>query len=338
METRRKFLLILFAFIAMITVGIIGYMYLLQVNFIDALYMTVITISTVGYGEVAEMSYLAKLFSIGIIFSGLSVFGYGITSLVTLFFEGDLKAAWRRKQMENKIKNLKEHYIICGSGEIGHTVITTFQENNVPFIVIEINPSRYEELIKEDCLVILGDATNEDVLEQANITYAKGVICTLSNDADNVFTVLTARQMNESVYIVSKAIEKSAHNKLKKAGANNTISANEIGGHRMASLVLRPSVISFLDIITQAGDVTLDLEEVILCNGSDLVNLTLNDAKIPENTGLIVLALKRKDTTKLTFNPSSTEILQEGDIMIVLGQESQVKKLQALACPKNAIK
>ncbi|QSX07947.1 potassium channel protein [Alkalibacter rhizosphaerae] len=335
MEARRKFIFIITTFIIIITVGVIGYMNLLRINFIDALYMTVITISTVGYGEVAEMTDPAKFFSIGIIFAGLSVAGYGITSLVALFFEGELKDAWRRKQMENKIKQLTDHYIVCGAGEIGHTVIDSFQENNVPFVVIEKNQKRFEELIKENCLVILGDATSEDTLEQANIAHSKGVICTLSNDADNVFTVLTARQMNEDIYIVSKAIEKNAHNKLRKAGANNTISPNEIGGRRMASLVLRPSVISFLDIITQAGDVTLDLEEVTICNGSELVNLALMDAKIPEITGLVVLALKRKNSTKLTFNPSSTEILQDGDTMIVLGQEAQVKKLQVMACPKN---
>lgn len=332
MEARKKFVLIIITFFIIITVGVVGYMNLLQVNLIDALYMTAITISTVGYGEVAEMTNLAKLFSIGIIFAGLTVAGYGITSLVALFFEGELKDAWRKKQMENKIKNLKDHYIICGAGEIGHTVIKSFQESKVPFVVIEKNIKRYEELTKESCLVIFGDATNEDTLEEANIAQSKGVICTLSNDADNVFTVLTARQMNEDVYIVSKAIEKSATNKLKKAGANNTISANEIGGRRMASLVLRPSVMSFLDVITQAGDVTLDLEEVTICGKSALIDLTLRDARIPENTGLIVLALKRKNSTTLTFNPSSFEVLKDGDTMVVLGQETQVKKLRDMAC------
>lgn len=335
MEARRKFIFIIITFIVIITIGVSGYMYLLGINLIDALYMTAITISTVGYGEVAEMTNVAKLFTVGIIFAGLSVAGYGITSLVSLFFEGELKDAWRRRQMENRIKNLKNHYIICGAGEIGHTVIKSFKESKVPFVVIEKNPKRYEELDRESCLTILGDATSEDVLEEANIGQSKGVICTLSNDADNVFTVLTARQMNEDVYIVSKAIEKSAVNKLKKAGANNTISANEIGGRRMASLVLRPSVMSFLDIITQAGDVTLDLEEVTVCENSSLVHVALKDAKIPENTGLIVLALKRKNSTKLTFNPNSSEILQDGDTMVVLGQEIQVNKLKDMACHRE---
>ncbi|MBF7096371.1 potassium channel family protein [Alkalibacter mobilis] len=331
MDSRRKFAVIIITFVVIITIGIIGYMNLLQVNFIDALYMTAITISTVGYGEVAQMTTAAKLFSIGIIFAGLSVAGYGVTSLVALFFEGELKDAWRKKQMESKIKSLRDHYIVCGAGEIGHTVIKSFQESNVPFVVIEKNIKRADELEKEGYLTILGDATNEDTLEQAGIAYSKGLVSTLSNDADNVFTVLTARQMNDNVYIVSKAIDKNAHNKLKKAGADNTISANEIGGRRMASLVLRPSVMSFLDVITQAGDVTLDLEEVTIGEESNLIGQKLFEAKIPESTGLIVLALKRSGKTKLTFNPSSSETLEVGDTMIVLGKEEQVTKLRQLA-------
>jgi voltage-gated potassium channel len=251
---------------------------------------------------------------------------------VALFFEGELKDAWRRKKMENKIAELNDHYIVCGAGEIGHTVIKQFIENGLSFVVIEKNHRRASELRHEGVLTIIGDATSEDVLESAHITKAKGLISTLSNDADNVFTVLTARQMNSEAYIVSKAIAKNAHNKLKKAGADNTISPNEIGGRRMAALIIRPSVISFLDVITQAGDVTLDLEEVKICAKSEFVGKTLMEAKIPEQTGLIVLAIKRKGDTRLRFNPSSNEILKDGDTMVVLGREDQVDRLRGMAC------
>lgn len=332
MENKRKFIFIIATFTIIIVVAVIGYMQLLDVGFIDALYMTAITISTVGYGEVGEMVAPAKIFTIFIIFSGLGVAGYGFTSLVALFFEGELKDAWRRKKMENKIAELNDHYIVCGAGEIGHTVIKQFIENGLSFVVIEKNHRRASELRHEGVLTIIGDATSEDVLESAHITKAKGLISTLSNDADNVFTVLTARQMNSEAYIVSKAIAKNAHNKLKKAGADNTISPNEIGGRRMAALIIRPSVISFLDVITQAGDVTLDLEEVKICAKSEFVGKTLMEAKIPEQTGLIVLAIKRKGDTRLRFNPSSNEILKDGDTMVVLGREDQVDQLRGMAC------
>lgn len=304
MKNKRKFILIIFFFIVIIFVGVVGYMNLLNVGFIDALYMTSITISTVGYGEVGEMTPQAKIFSIGVIFSGLAVVGYGFTSLVTIFFEGNIKDAWRKKRMESRIGELKDHYIVCGAGEVGHTVIHSFIESKLNFLVIEESEKRVEELKEEGVLTIHGDATSEDILEKARIQEAKGVVVTLSNDADNVFTVLTARQMNNEIYIVSKAIDKSAHNKLLKAGADKTISPNEIGGRRIASLIIRPSVISFLDIITQAGDVTLDLEEVTLSSKSSLVGQKLLEAKIPEYTGLIILALRRQGEKKLILELS----------------------------------
>lgn len=334
MENKSRLAFIIFAFLTIIVIGIIGYMYILKVNFIDALYMTAITISTVGYGEVSDMNNAAKIFSIIIIFSGLGVAGYGFTSIVALFFEGELKDAWRRKKMKDTINTLKDHYIVCGAGEIGHTVIKQFQNNSMHFIVIEKNPNRISELRQVGILCIHGDATSEDILTKARIEYAKGVVCTLSNDADNVFTVLTVRQINSDVYIVSKAINKNAHNKLIKAGANKTISPNEIGGNRMAALFIRPSVISFLDVITQAGEITLDLEEVTIEPNSHLIGKTLRAAKIPEQTGLIVLAIKKSGDTKLKFNPSSNEILAEGDTMIVLGQDEQVDTLKIFTYKK----
>lgn len=233
--------------------------------------------------------------------------------------------------MEAQITNLKDHYIICGAGENGYNAIKQFKKSNSPFIVIDKDEHKVSELIDENIFAIHGDATENTSLEKANIQYAKGLISSLSTDADNVYTVLTARQMNKDLYIVSRAINKNAAGKLKKAGANNTISPNEIGGTRMASLMLRPNVISFLDVITRAGDVILDLEDVLICKGSSLINTPLKDARIPEKTGLIVLSIKKSGSEELSFNPSSDEILKEGDTMIVLGREDQVKQLKIIA-------
>jgi voltage-gated potassium channel len=335
MENKKKFIIIVTAFFLVIFVGVVGFASLLNVGFIDALYMTAITISTVGYGEVGVMTNQAKIFTIFIIFSGLGVAGYGFTSIVALFFEGEFKHAWRRRRMEMKIKELKDHYIVCGAGEVGHTVIEQFHANQFPFVVLEKNQKRTEELKEMGVLVINDDATDEEALIKAGIHQAKGMVCSLSNDADNVFTVLTARQLNSEIYIIAKAIEKNAHNKLKKAGANNTISPNEIGGRRIAAMITRPSVISFLDIITQADDVILDLEEVMICDQSDLIGKSLKEARIPEKTGLIILAIKRKGRKRLSFNPSSAEVLNAGDTMIVLGKDDQVDAIKKIACDSN---
>ena len=330
MNSRRKIARILLFLAIILITGMIGYMILLHVDAVDALYMTVITISTVGYGEVGVMSDAAKLFSIFIIFAGLSAVGYGVSSLVSFFFEGEMRSAWRKRRMEAKIQELKNHYIVCGAGEVGRTVIKNLEAHRSSFVVIEEDEDQFEELELAGILCIRGDATHEDILEKAGIASARGIVCALDTDSENVFTVLTARQMNESIYIVSKAVEPTAHNKLKKAGANNTISPNEIGGQRIAALLLRPSVISFLDVITRAGDVTLDLAEVGIPPNSGLADKKLAEAKIPERTGLIVLALKRKDNAKFKFNPGSGEVIRVGDTMVVLGTSEQVETLETL--------
>ena len=232
--------------------------------------------------------------------------------------------------METKIQEIKDHYIVCGAGEVGRTVIKSLKEDTSNFIVIEENEKRVEELVEAGILTVRGDATHEDVLQKAGIRNAKGIVCTLSTDSENVFTVLTARQMNEDIYIVSKAVEPTSHNKLIKAGANKTISPNEIGGQRLAAHLIRPSVISFLDVITRAGDVTLDLEEVIILPHSNIIDKTLSEVKIPEQTGLIILALKRKGEAKFKFNPGSNEIFNDGDTLVVLGTNEQVALLNAM--------
>lgn len=329
---RRK-LIILFGILgSLIVIGTIGYMYLLNVNIVDALYMTVITVSTVGYSEVAEMTTEAKLFSIAIIFLGLGTAGYALSRGVTLFLEGTFADIWRRKRMDNKISQLKDHYILCGAGETGQSVMEEFKKSNISFVVVEKDEKHVAELMDEDILTIHGDATQEDTLKKSGIDKAKGFISSLPSDADNVFTVLTAREMNENLYIVSRAIEKNSRGKLMKAGANNTISPNEIGGRRMAALMIRPSIISFLDIITHAGDVILDLEEVVINESSNIKSKSLKEAKIPEKTGLNILAIKKHGQKDISLNPSFDEILEVGDTMIVLGREEEVNKLRKIAC------
>ena len=232
--------------------------------------------------------------------------------------------------METKIEHLKDHFIVCGAGDVAMTVIERFKEQSISFVVIEKDEELADELTLDGILTVHGDATHESTLEKAGIKKAKGIVCVLASDADNVFTVLTARQMNERIYIVSKAVEKSAHTKLLKAGANKTISPNEIVGQRIAALMIRPSLISFLDIITRAGDVTLDLEEVTIPPRSSFVKQHLYEAKIPEKTGLIVLAVKGRGENNLVFNPNSSVLLDEGDTMIVLGTKEQVQQLRGM--------
>ncbi|MDY0235770.1 MAG: potassium channel protein [Gudongella sp.] len=335
MNHKGNVLIFIYILLGIVALGTIGYQVFLDVSFVDAFYMTIITISTVGYTEVAKMDVDAKLFSVFLIIISLGSVGYLFTRIISSLMEGDVRDAIRRRIMEKKIAGFKDHYILCGAGETGWNAMKRFQKSNVDFVIIEQDEEIIKELIDMGIPALKGDATQDEILINAGIHSAKGLIAALSKDADNVFTVLTARELNKNLYIVSRAIDKSAHQKLKIAGANNTISPDEIGGNRMAALMLNPTVISFLDIVTHAGDVVLDLEDVVICENSSIADMTLREIKIPEKTGLIVLAIKKNDSKKLEFNPSSDETLKIGDTMIVLGKQEQVFELRKLACDKG---
>ena len=335
MTSKDRVATFVFILIAIVLFGVLGYGLLLDVGFIDALYMTIITISTVGYTEVAAMTPEAKLFSIVLIVISLGTVGYAFTRIVSSLMEGDIRRAIRRRMMERKISDYNNHYILCGAGETGWHAMKRFQKSDVNLVVIDKDEQVVAELLEEGVSAILGDATMDETLIKAGIERANGLICSLSKDSDNVFTVLKARELNDKLYIVSRAIDKNSHQKLIRAGANNTISPDEIGGSRMAALMLRPNVISFLDIITHAGEVVLDLEDVVICDSSPIMNQSLREVRIPEKTGLIVLAIKKKTRKKLQFNPSSDELLEIGDTMIVLGTQEQIKTLRKLACDRG---
>lgn len=330
MEEKRKLKFILYAFALLLIVGVIGYMFLLKVDFIDALYMTVITISTVGFGEIGTTSNWSEVFSIIMIFLGVGIVGYAFTTVVAMFVEGKVKDFWKGSKMEKKIASLNDHYIICGSGELAEVIINNFIDQNLNFVVITDKREDLDDYSHHDILVVEGMSTEEEVLEHAGIDRAKGLVSTLDSEVDNIVTVLTARNLNKNIYIIANAITKSGSEKLMKVGANKTLSAVEISGKRMASLMTKPNIISFLDVVTRIGDVELDLEEVVVKSGSYLENKNLIEAQIPNKTGLIVLAIKTIEDNKMIFNPPVNYTFRIGDVLIVLGREDQVDKLKHL--------
>lgn len=330
MEVKRKLTFILYAFTLLLMVGVIGYMRLLNIGFVDALYMTVITISTVGFGEVGTTSRQSELFSVLMIFFGVGTVGYACTTVVAMIVEGQLADLWKGRKMNKKISALRDHYILCGSGELAEVIIASFVAENLPFVVITDKREDLDDYSHHDILVIEGHSTEEQVLEQAGIEQARGLISTLDNEVDNIVTVLTARNLNQGIYIIANSMTKSGREKLLKVGANKTLSAVEISGKRMVSLMIKPNIISFLDIVTHVGDVELDLEEVIVKNGSYLEGKTLQEAQIPSKTGLTVLAIKKKEDGKMLFNPPPDYAFQLDDVLIVLGREEQVDRLRHL--------
>lgn len=330
MEDKRKLKFIFVVFALLLIFGTLGYMILLKVSLVDALYMTVITISTVGFGEVGTTSDLSELFSIIMIFLGVGVVGYAFTTVEAILVEGRLVDLWKGSKMDKKISALDEHYIICGSGELADVIIDKFIKEGLDFLVITDERADLDDYSHHDILVIEGQATEEEVLEKAGISRAKGLIAALPSEVDNIVTVLTARNLNKDIYIIANSTSKSGSQKLMKVGANKTMSAVEISGKRIASLMIKPNIISFLDVVTKVGDVEMDLEEVIVKKGSYLENKDLIAAQIPNKTGLIVLAIKRNKDKKMLFNPPGNYTFETNDVLIVLGREEQVEKLRNL--------
>ncbi|MGB5824746.1 MAG: potassium channel protein [Proteocatella sp.] len=331
MNEKKKLNILLIILVSLVIIGTIGYSKLLNVSLLDGLYMTVITISSVGYKEVAPMTDIAKIFSIFIIFFGVGTLGYALTNLLLFIIEGDMNYFWRKRNMETNINKMNNHYILCGAGETGEVVINEFIKNKNDFVIIEKDSNRYQFYLSQGLKIIHGDATEETTLQKANIKCAKGIISTLPTDVDNVFVVLTARTMNRDLYIISQAFDKHAPDKLKRAGANKTISANEIGGRRMAAQMLRPSVVSFLEVVTSINGEQLDLQDVIVGINSEMVGKELRYLKIPDRFGLVVIASKKAGQINMILNPKSNLVLNAGDMILVLGNNQQVNELRKIA-------
>ncbi len=334
MAVPRKIAYLVLFLLFLVAFGTTGYMLLLDLSFLDGLYMTVITISTVGYTEVAEMTKPAQAFSIVLIVTSVGSVGFIVSRIGYFFKEGHLYEVWRKTKMEKNIQTMVNHYIICGSGETGKYIMNAFKNRAEKFVVIDKDQETIDELKEADYNYIMGDATHEDVLKHAGIDKAAGLVASLSKDADNVFVVLTARQMNKDLNIVARAIEPNAHTKLKRAGADHTVSPNEIGGRKMAAMLLKPSITYFMDSIIHTEDITLDLEEIQVSPQSSLCDMPLKNARISTKTGLIVLAIRKEKNERFRFNPGAEEVLEANDKLIVIGQHEQIESLRSLAKEK----
>lgn len=325
---RAKIRRIILLFLTILIVGTIGYMILLGINILDAIYMTVITITTVGFKEVTTMTDPAKIFSVFLIFSGVGTVSYTFSTLMLMLVDGKFNEIWRDRMNERKIADLKDHYIICSTDQIGEIIIDDFIEEKKDFVVITDDEDQYKSWLDKGVLVVHGNATDSEVLEKANIKSAKGLLSCMQKDVDNIVIVLTSRNLNKDLYIISLAAENESSIKLKQVGADKSISVNEIGGKRMSTLMLRPTIISFLDVVTRFGDVEVDLEEATITEESELREKTLSQAELPKKTGLIILAVKKVDEEEIKFNPGPDFVMNVGDKLIVMGHQDQIKKLK----------
>lgn len=325
MEMWKPLLLILL----MIIIGIIGFHIIEGWPFLDCLYMTVITIFTVGFKEVYDLSPVGRIFTIFIILGGVGTAIFAFTKMAEIVYGGGIKNFLRRRRMEKKLENLKDHYIICGHGRMGRVVRERLEEEKMPFVVIDNNEKKFEDLKQtHKDLFIKGDATQEDVLIQAGIKKAKGLAALLPTDADNLYLILTARLINPSVFILSKALDEEAERKLLQIGANRVVSPFKLSGFKIAQGLIRPTLVDFIDLIIRRKELSLYMEEFAVTKDSSLVERTLRECDMRKTSNIIVVAVK-KPGEDIIFNPSPDIKLGTGDILLVLGDEKEISQFES---------
>ncbi|MCI4667028.1 MAG: potassium channel protein [Bacteroidia bacterium] len=321
----RRIFQALFLILMISLVGVIGFMLIEGYNFLDSFYMTVITMSTVGFGTIGELSNSGKAFSVLLIILSSGTVVYAFTTITTFIIEGEMQLILTKYQLSKKVDKLENHYIICGMGRNGREAATELTRQKRDFVIIE----RDEEVIEEytethKYLFIKGDATHEEILEQAKIHDAEGLVSSLSTDAENVYITLTARGMNPRLKIVARASNETTINKLKRAGADHVIVPNLIGGRRMANVLTRPALMEFVDIVTGEGSSQLHLEEVDCDNHPKLVGQTLAGLNIRSKTGVLVLGAKNGEG-ELELNLAANRKISEGDRLFILGTDDELK-------------
>ena len=320
----------LFFLFSIQAIGVVGYMLLSDSNFIDALYMTVITISTVGFREVHPLDNYEKIFTIFLILTSLSLFGYAVSAFTEALASGEFFKQLKRKKVEREIDKLKNHTIVCGYGRNGMQAIQKLKNYQEKFVVVEKDKELISFLDEEGVLYIDGDATTDEVLLKAGVEKASNLITALPSDADNLFVVLTASQLNKECRIISRASNESSYSKLKIAGASNVIMPDKLGGAHMASLVVTPDVIEFVDRLTIEGETTANLEEVEVNDlPKEYLGKTIFDLDLRKKTGCTVIGFKTSDGNYI-INPEASIKLVEDSGMIVLGRPEQIVKLRDL--------
>jgi voltage-gated potassium channel len=312
---------------ASIIIGTLGYMLIESWNFVDALYMTVITLSTVGFGEIHELSATGRIFTVIIIIINLSGFAYSFSILTSLINEGGLSKFWELLKNDENLLRMKNHVIVVGYGKTGKPIVESLIEDAQQVVVVEQNQDLVEELLKKGLPVISGDTTNDEILVKAGIELAKSIIITVSNEANAVYVTLTARQLKPDIYIVCTSFGEEVEKKFYKAGANEVVMLEKIGGFFVSSLLLNPSLSNFLKLISETGHNNFVFRQLSV---NEIRNLEQNDVlSFRSKYGLNVIGIRKSDGNYIV-NPSDQYQLEIEDEITVLGSEEQWKQIELI--------
>jgi len=312
----------------LLSVGTAGYMLIEKWSLIDSLFMSAETLSTVGYGLAKPLSANGKIFTVIYILFGVILFLYIAAEFAKTVVNVNFQKILGRKKMENKLKNLKNHLILCGYGRTGLEIALQLKNSKLPYVVIDKDNSIEEIALEEGFLFIAGDSTDDHILQRAGIERARGIFCSLSDDVDNLYLTLSAKNLNPDLKIVSRCVKASNEQKFKKAGATTIILPYEISGRRMVASIIKPDVVDFLDVVmhSQGKDLELKMEQFYVPEGCCLENKTIYSSEIRQKSGVIIVAIKRNG--KFITNPESDTVIIARDYLITLGTIQQLQSFE----------
>ena len=332
MNKTRHLVVSIILSLVILFIGTAGYMVIEGWTFLDALYMTVITISTVGYREINQVGDAGRIFTILLVVIGVGFTLYVAAAVVQFMVEGRIRIIMGRRRLDQKINRLKNHYVVCGYGRIGRVICRNLKRKPFDVVAVEVSPDLIPEMDADGILYVAGDASDEASLIKAGIHRAKGLVAALATDTDNVFLVLTARQLAPDLTIIARASQESVKRKFQAAGADSVESPYEMGAVSMAHHIIRPTVTNFLDLAFEHQRKDIQMEEIPVSESSNLVNLQLKDSGIRQNYNLIIIAVKKPDGNML-FNPSFETVIMPNDTVIAVGEEDNLHKLEKILNP-----
>ena len=308
----------------MVVLGTLGYSRTERWSLWHAFYVTILAITTV---DLPPVSRGGQIFTVFLLFAGVGASLYTFTLLATVVVEGGLPKRLHRRREARMLEQIKDHFIICGYGRLGSIVAQQFRRQQIPYVVVERDPDRVHAAIDEGALGVEADASREDVLKRVGIDRARGLIAVVGTDAENVYAVLTARVMRPDLFIISRAVTEDATLKLKRAGADRVISPYQIGGMQIAQTAVRPAVVDFVELATNADNIELAMEEITIAPQSAFADRSIVEANLRQRYGVIVVGIQREDR-RMEFNPEPETRIQPGDKLVVLGRPESLKRLE----------
>ena len=323
----RRFLFVALAITAVLAIGTVGFVLLEGYSFFEAFYTTLLTMTTVGYGD--SLHFSGRILNSFLLIVGVTTILVAIGAMTQTIIEAEFGEALGKRRNKRMIDKLQNHFIICGYGRVGRGAASELKKSGVPFVVVEIDDDRVEKAIADGMLAVAADSTRDETLRAVGVARAKGLVCALATDADNLFVLLSAKFANPGIYVATRAAEEGAEEKMRRAGADAVFAPYAITGHHLAQALLRPHVVQFLDFTTHTAGLNVVIEQVRVSEHSDLVSKSIRELQIGRQFGVIVLAIRKGDG-EMVFNPPADMAIASGDYLIVMGLPEKLRTLEGM--------